>query len=472
MRTPDASATLRNYLAIQAAAFKSEDGQRCLISPHPKLKKKLKKQLEKFKKSAGDLIFANNITITAPVRPGFNDGLIYPGSTFPLGTALTTVRGARLSKPLRGRTRVIVILVDFDDKPMRKSRKHFEDLFFSKNVVRTGSVREYFADVTNNLIDIQGEVVGPYRLPRMLKDYANKASGTGEDFPNARTMAKDAAVMANPFVDFSKYDNDKDGYVDAFVVIHAGTGAEENDSPDDIWSHKWVLHGREPFVADKNINIYSYLTVPEDCKLGVCAHELGHLLFGFPDLYDADYSSEGVGDWCLMGAGSWNNKGLTPAHPSAWCKCQQGWVKTKMPKANRKNVALKDVKDSNLVFSLWKNGDASNEYFLLEHRQKTGYDKFLPASGLLIWHINDNFSSNENEARYRVALIQADGKTDLEKGKNSGDTGDCFPGSSANKNFDKDSTPSSRSHAGRDTNVAVNNIRKKEDKILIDIKVK
>ena len=41
----------------------------------------------------------------------------------------------------------------------------------------------------------------------------------------------------------------------------------------------------------------------------MCAHELGHLLFGFPDLYDPDGTSEGIGDWCLMSGGSWNGGG-------------------------------------------------------------------------------------------------------------------------------------------------------------------
>ena len=66
--------------------------------------------------------------------------------------------------------------------------------------------------------------------------------------------------------------------------------------------------------------IYGYLTIPEDAKIGVCAHELGHLLFGFPDLYDTDDTSEGIGNWCLMAGGSWNGGGDVPAHPSAWCK--------------------------------------------------------------------------------------------------------------------------------------------------------
>ena len=344
---------LASYLAISAAASTSEDGNRCLIAPHPKVKKKIQAELKRFKAMARDTTFANTITIHEPRRPGFNDGLIYPGAELPLGTSLNVARSIRLvKKPLRGVVRVIVVLVDFSDKPMKKSISHFEDLFFSKGVVQTGSVREYFQEVTNDLVDIQGQVVGPYRLPLTMKAYANKSSGTGDEFPNARTMARDAVRLADPNVNFALYDNDKDGYVDAFVVIHAGTGAETNNNRHDIWSHKWVLQG-QPYESDRGKRIYSYLTVPEDCKLGVCAHELGHLLFGFPDLYDADYSSEGVGDWCLMGGGSWNNNGLTPAHPSSWCKCNQGWVDIKTPATNRKNVSLDDVKKSNVVYKLW-----------------------------------------------------------------------------------------------------------------------
>jgi immune inhibitor A len=284
-------------------------------------------------------------------------------------------------------------------------------------------------------------------------------------------MARDAAVLCDPDVVFSKYDYDNVLFVDAFVVIHAGSGAEVNDNPNDIWSHKWLLQGG-PHVSDRGTKVYSYLTVPENCRLGVCAHELGHLLFGFPDLYDADYSSEGVGDWCLMGGGSWNNGGLTPAHPSSWCKCHQGWVKTKTPKTNSKNVVVADVKDAKTVYKLWKDGNPGKEYFLIENRQKSKFDKHLPSSGLLIWHINENITSNEDEKRYRVTLIQADGKKHLEKGKNRGDAGDCYPGTLNNKDFDHTSKPPSLSHAGKDTTVALNNIRKSGNKITVDIKVK
>ena len=75
-------------------------------------------------------------------------------------------------------------------------------------------------------------------------------------------MARDAALAADADVNFAPYDNDGNGYVDAFIVVHAGAGAEQTGSSNDIWSHKWVLAGGE-YVADTT-KIFAYLTVPED----------------------------------------------------------------------------------------------------------------------------------------------------------------------------------------------------------------
>ena len=54
-------------------------------------------------------------------------------------------------------------------------------------------------------------------------------------------MADDAVTLAEADVDFTPYDNDGNGFVDAFIVVHAGRGGEETGAPADIWSHKWVL---------------------------------------------------------------------------------------------------------------------------------------------------------------------------------------------------------------------------------------
>ena len=327
--------------------------------------------------AANEFMPGARVAVQTQNRPGFNDGLIVPGTEFPLDTPLGVVRSAAaLRAPLRGNVRVIVVLVDFVDAPMTKSPDHFRDLFFSTGKVPTGSVREYFSEVSSNLITITGEVVGPYRLPRTLASYAGGESGVDNPEPNARTMARDAAQLANADVDFGPYDNDGNGFVDAFIVVHAGPGGEETGNGGHIWSHKWVLAG-EPFNAD-NTKIFAYLTVPEDCRIGVCAHELGHLVFGWPDLYDTDESSEGLGNWCLMAGGSWNGNGDIPAHPSAWCKAGQGWV-TVANRTTNGDVSLPDVKTSKTVHRLWKNGAAGGEYFLIEHRRQTGTTAGCPA---------------------------------------------------------------------------------------------
>jgi immune inhibitor A len=387
---------------------------------------------------------------------GMNDGLIYPGDTFALGTGPFPVsRAAADRAPLRGTIRVVVVLAEFSDQSFAQSNQHFEDLFFSTGVVANGSVKEYFDEVADGLVDIVGEVVGPYTLPRTMVEYAHGESGTGNVEPDARTMARDAAELANPDVDFSIYDNDNDSFVDAFIVLHAGPGAEATGNTDHIWSHKWILRGGA-MVAD-NAKIFAYLTVPEDSKIGVCCHELGHLLFGFPDLYDIDYSSEGVGNWCLMGGGSWLGGGEIPAHPSAWCKVQQGWA-TVVDQLDQDNLQIEDVKTGKKVYRLWQNGVAGTEYFLLENRQKSLYDKELPGEGLLVWHVDDTIQDNSNEIHPKVALVQSDGKEDLEKGNNRGDTGDPFPGSAGVTAFTPTTDPGSTSYSNQDSCVRLENI--------------
>ncbi len=429
---------------------------RCLVAPHPDLKARIAQTISELRGAAGDLVVANMLTARERTAPGLNDGLIIPGTYFPVGAPLSQVRSAAADRaPLRGTLRVIVVLVDFDDQQMTEDAAHFEELFFSEGVLPDGSVKEYFDEVSHGLISIAGEVVGPYRLPQPIATYAHGESGTGMALPNARTMALDAALAADADVDFTPYDNDNNGFVDAFIVVHAGAGAEVTGSANDIWSHKWVLPSGELQTDSKKI--YAYLTVPEDSKIGVCCHELGHLLFGWPDLYDTDGSSSGLGDWCLMAGGSWNAGGDVPAHPSAWCKVNQGWVNVVTQRTSEK-VSIDDVKTVPTVYRLWKDGVSGVEYFLVENRQKTGYDRQLPGEGLLVYHVDDSTTSNANEAHYKVGLVQADGLKGLESGSDQGDAGDPYPGSTGNAAFSGTSNPNSHSYGGVRTCVSITDI--------------
>ncbi len=448
-------AFLNEIERIFLAAKASDDGSRCAVAAHPDLRTKVKAAV-KAAMAAPDIPDALVLRASERKEYGLNDGVIFPADAFPFGASPSVIRSAAADRaPLRGTVRVIVVLVDFSDKAMAQTQNHYRDLFFSTGVLPTKSVREYYQEVTNGLVDIQGDVVGPIRMPQTLATYAHGASGMGATLPNARTMARDALIAADASVTFDPYDNDGNGFVDAFIVIHAGSGAEVTGSSGDIWSHKWVLDGGARTVD--HTQVYGYLTVPEDCKIGVCAHELGHLLFGFPDLYDTDGSSEGIGNWCLMAAGSWGGGGDTPVHPSAWCKANQGWVSVDVRTANG-TVNIADVKASHTIYRLWKDGAPGSEYFLVENRQQTGFDVSMPGAGLLIWHIDEGQSGNTDENHYKVALMQADNRRDLELNHNRGDAGDCYPGSAGNSAFTPTSSPNSKSYANANTCVAVTGI--------------
>lgn len=441
----------------------------CVVAPAPELKEKLVDQFERLRNRASALV-GRNLSLAGPDHVGLNDGLIFPGTYYPVGTTAAVAQRAALERaPLSGAVRVAVVLVDFSDKAMAAGAvTRFQNLFFSTGVLPNGSVKEYFADVSGGQIDIQGEVIGPYRMPQTIAAYAGSDNGLQPGTPNARTLANDAVTAANPHINLAPYDNDGNGYVDAFIVVHAGRGAEETGAAADIWSHKWVLPSERSVDGTK---VYAYLTIPEDAKLGVSAHELGHLLFGWPDLYDTDNSSEGVGNWCLMGSGSWGLGGDRPTHPSAWCKSTQGWINVITQTANG-DVTITDVKTSRNAYRLWKDGAGGNEYFLVENRQRAGYDASLPGQGLLIWHIDEAIANNKNEAHYKVGLVQADGAKHLENNANRGDGGDPYPGTAGNVSFTNSSNPNSQSYAGSNTFVSVTGIPASAASMTVHVTVK
>jgi immune inhibitor A len=140
----------------------------------------------------------------------------------------------------------------------------------------------------------------------------------------------------------------------------------------------------------------------------------------------------------------------------------------------RKTVNVKDVKalPNPRVHRLWRSGEAGTEYFLVENRQRTGYDRDLPSDGLFVYHIDDSLDSNSDETHYKVGLVQADGSAHLEAGANQGDAGDPYPGSTANTELSGSTTPNSKSHSGLATNVAIRAIGASGATIRVEFDVK
>lgn len=370
-------------------------------------------------------------------------------------------------KPV-GEINALVLLIDFEDNKSSMLPGHYNDMLFSKGTFLTGSLRDYYDTVSNGKVDIVGQVSGWHRMPEKYSFYVGNASGVDGVYPhNARRMVEDAVKVAlekDSSINWDKYDLNGDAMIDALFVVHAGPGAEVQNTVEGrkkhIWSHKWVV--QNPVQVSTNTSVTIYLTVPEDGLLGVYAHEAGHLIFGWPDLYDACEGTDrtaGIGDWSLMASGSWGNGGVTPAYADGWCRMVQGWSSVTKINSN-KDVTMTAIENSDQVIMIPIKGNLK-EYFLLEGRKKVKYDEFIPGEGILIYHIDEQAENNCIENHLAVGVVQADGQQDLQRlglFGNQGDDGDLFPGTSNREYLDSNGFPNSKDYDGNDTGIKITGI--------------
>jgi hypothetical protein len=177
-----------------------------------------------------------------------------------------------------------------------------------------------------------------------------------------------------------------------------------------------TLDGKKILSVDGNNGAYTQFGENQgdhQATIGLIVHELGHDL-DLPDLYDVDPSNgetNGVGDYSVMGRGSWasllgEEPGDTPVHFDAWSKVFLGFETTiEIPLGPDTVVTLNAIDTTNPTslsqYNIYKvltmNPD---EYFLLENRQQgasSGFDQGLSvytySSGIAIWHIDSGIIS-------------------------------------------------------------------------------
>jgi immune inhibitor A len=381
--------------------------------------------------------------------------------------------------------RVLALLIRYSDATGAVPPAEFDTLLYERG---TRSLRDFYGECSYGQLDLVTvnlpSSLGWKTAAQSQSYYANGEYGLGSgSYPrNARKLVEEAVAAADADVDFSRYDNDGDGRVDVLLVVHSGPGAEFTGSTGHIWSHKWSI---SPQLRD-DVYVASYAMMPEywstpgDITIGVFAHELGHG-FGLPDLYDTDYSSRGVGRWSVMANGSWNGVlGNSPAHFDAWCKMQLGFIAPITPTASALGAPVPQVETNPVAYRLWDGGQVAQEYFLVENRERVGFDLSLPASGLLVWHIDESvntdntrewYPGNTGSGHYLVAVEQADGLFELEQSQNSGNSGDVFPGSTDARSFNSTTVPNSLSYGGAVSFVAVSNISDPDSLMTADFNV-
>ena len=359
--------------------------------------------------------------------------------------------------PTTGEVQVAVILASFTDLDFEADHDvaYFEGLSFNL----TGpSFRNFYLETSYGNLNLTGVVV-EVNLSNTRSYYSTR----GLEF------IRDSAEEADPDIDYTD--------IDAIIAIHPGAGGESSGNSEDLWSVHYsgvsISTDERPFSEASIIPEYEE-SGGQQPPLGVMVHEFGHELH-LPDLYDTDDSSEGIGSWGVMAAGSWNDYGRTPGHFGAWSKIELGWVTPTVITQDTLNVVLDPWNEEGTVYKLPipANESDSQEFFLLTNRQLADYDSYLPGAGLLIWHVDDSRSNNRDETHKLVDLEEADGRNDLDRprggGGNRGDADDPWTGDEGS--FTQTSSPNSTAYDGSDSGWRITEITLNGDQVSFDIRL-
>jgi immune inhibitor A len=197
---------------------------------------------------------------------------------------------------------------------------------------------------------------------------------------------------------------------------------------------------------------------------GTMAHELGHAL-GLPDYrhhvggVEPQHRRWLIGCWGLMSGGSWGcadvapSEWLRPPHMTPIAKLQMGWLGNvqEVGAGTLLELTLQPVQTSEQVLRVPLRG--SDEYLLVEYRDKIGFDRALPAAGVLVYHMEPArpYPCDNCERLYPFSLVEADGRGDLLRtsleGGNIGEASDVFAATGP-VSFTNYTTPSTRLNGG------------------------
>ncbi len=351
--------------------------------------------------------------------------------------------------PVFGTREILVILVELSDvaPDAAHTTAYFDGRFFDTS---PPSVADYYSEVSyGNFTYVRGDVLGWYTSTYDQNQWDNVDS---------RPVVVEAIQDVDADFDFAPYDANSDGVVTndeltIFIIVSGDAGGAFH-----WYTTSTVATGDGVDVEGE------FCATHEDRHIGSYCHELGHDL-GLPDLYDNDDmvtgDSEGIGQYGLMGSGSW-----TFSHMTAWSKIQLGWLTPTIVTASG-YYDLDDVETNAEAYILVDPTHSTTEYFLIENRHSTNSyyetvgapiapDGTLPDDGIVIYHVDDTMAEdwinhgdnnvNVDETHKCVDVETAEHQTshvidadDMDAEVNRGDSDDLWD--CGEYDFDAVSTP-------------------------------
>lgn len=311
-------------------------------------------------------------------------------------------RKANVTNIFQGTKKGLIILAQFTDSKFQSGHDCalYNKIANAENYTDNGfkgSVKDYFKAQSAGQFELDFDVVGICQLKNPCSYYGGNDSH-GNDLRAGEMVAEACQWAATQGVDFSKYDWDGDGEVDQVFVLYAGKGEADGGAVSTIWPHEFALSASDygKSLSFNGVKVDTYACSAElngRGKLdgiGTFCHEFSHCM-GFPDLYDTGYSGWfGMGDYDLMSAGNYNGDGRCPAGYSAYEKHECGWI-TFQDVTNIEEdlnvTGLKAISEGGSAYVV-KNKAHEDEYYIIENRQNTGWDAYLPSEGVMITHVD------------------------------------------------------------------------------------
>lgn len=347
-----------------------------------------------------------------------------------------------------GEQPVLCVRVAFSNEPLQYGNADWNNLLFGSG---EKTLRSYYDEVSkpnpnaNGKIEIVPATGGA--TPGVVNITINQSSPAVPNYAAIQNVIIQnvlPALRVQNLVDFSAFDKNNDGHISPdelhLLFVFAGTNWSNESQTEKIRGHHtWFPH--DEYINGKILSSYSVVAeqnVEGDglCNLGTICHEIGHDL-GLPDLYDTAPeqssfpNSQGIGDFGLMGGGSWTHKdgeedGSSPTHLCAYSKIRLGIVQPVVYQTGtEQNFTLRSFSHNtgyNVVQIPTQN---SNEYFLIENRQPQGFDAGLDewrSGGIAIWHINTLYA-DEGNICYGKRLVDIEEADEFERNGSSLDTG-------------------------------------------------
>ena len=425
-----------------------------------------------------------------------------------------------------GVLRVPAVLMKFKDTPATQLRtaSQYDQVLFAASPTgasagRPYTYRSFYEQMSNGLLSVQGQSYGYAALDSNEVTYTG-VPGTCSGSPTGTTNCnglfssqawagmqaglREAVRKLDNQVDWTQYDSDGDGYVDLVVFIHPAIGGDcDGPTNNHLWPHHSYLMNALNIVVPYTTHSVNSRGVPikvadyilesgvgggvdgcdpsEIMPVGTVVHETGHG-FGLPDLYDTHYTSQGVGEWSLMGIGNWSSP-LSPSRMDAWSLSQLGWV-TIVPLGSAGTYSFGAAPTSDTAFYLPVSGsNPRGEYFLLENRQAVEADTAMIehncqvwyqgptppgycGGGLLIYHVDSTQIAQHYADKtvnsgpiHGLEVIQADGFGNLDASPygcggptagcyDYGDAGDPYPGTTGHSTVAGSSVPANLLNTG------------------------